>query len=457
MHRLLPSAFALGFLLAPLASGGALSPGDWPHWRGPNFDGSSPAVNLPESFGPEENVVWSAGLPGPGASTPIVMGGKVFLTSIEPEGGQLLALCLDASSGKVLWEDAAGSGYRAGEVGTSTQIHSRSNYASPSAVTDGERVVFFFGNGDLVAYDLEGERLWSRNLQEDYGDFAFQWTFSASPTIYEGLVVLPVLQRNEQVQTRSGMIGKEGAESFLLGLDVATGETRYRTVRPAPAQRESLESYATAIPYESAGRKELLIVGGDVITGHVPGTGEELWRWGTWNEGHREMWWRVVPSPVVGKGVVLACAPKREPVFAVKLGGEGDMGAAGLAWKSEGRRNPVSSDVPTPLFYQDAFFVLSDVQSALSRVEPKTGEVSWTLELPQRKNWRSSPTGADGRIWFMDHSGMVLVVDPAEGKVLHEAQMADPDEDYIRSSIAVAGERLFIRTNETLFCIGKGE
>ena len=424
---------------------------DWPHWRGPNYDGSCEVEGLPTSFSKEENVLWAAPLPGPGASTPIVVGECVFFTAIDEEAGVLLAICIDRDTGEERWIDKAGSGYMPGGVGKSTSIHGRSNYASPSATTDGERVVFCFGNGDLVAYSFDGERLWARNVQKDFGDFSYQWTYGASPTIWKGRLFLPVLQRDEPVHE----LGKEGAESFLLALDPENGETLFRHVRPSDAQKESLESYATPIPYAGEERDELLIVGGDVITGHDPLTGKELWRWGTWNPGHREVWWRVVPSPVVGAGLALACGPKGAPVCAVRLGGDGVLKDERIAWKSAGRRDPVTTDVPTPLFHDGDFFVLSDLRKALTRVDAGTGEQKWSIELPGRQPWRASPTGADGRIWFLDHGGNVLVVDAAGGEIVHTAAMGEEDDDYIRSSIAVAHESLFIRTNTTLYRIGE--
>ncbi len=443
----------VSFLLAAAFVGPALAQ-DWPQWRGPNFDGSAEAKDLPTDFTKEKHVLWRADLPGPGASTPIVVGDHVYLTAIDPEGGQLVALCLDQSTGKLLWQHAAGSGYRPGESGEKTWLHPRSNYASPSPVSDGQRVVFFFGNGDLVAYQPSGERIWARNLQQDYGDFTFQWTFSSSPILYDGRLILQILQRDEPVNG----IGQADAPSFILALDPATGKEIYRHIRPSNAVKESLESYATPIPYVGpSGRAEILIVGGDVITGHDPATGKELWRWGTWNPGHREVWWRLVPSTVVGDGVALVCAPKRAPVFAVPLDGEGTLSEDALLWKSEGRQNPVSSDVPTPLFYQGKFFVLSDVRSALSRVDPKTGAVEWTTSLPQRALWRGSPTGADGKIWLMNHAGDVLIVQPETGSILNQIAMGEEDDDTIRSSIVVAHDRLFIRTNSSVFCIGVGK
>jgi outer membrane protein assembly factor BamB len=424
---------------------------DWPNWRGPNHDGSSPVSGLPSTFDTKTGLRWVAQLPGPGASTPIVVGERVFLTSLA--GDELMALCLDRETGEQRWAFAAGSGYTASDSGSTTKLHSRSNYASPSAVCDSRRVVFSFGNGDVVACDLEGEVLWRRNLQEDHGEFALQWTFSSSPTLWEGVLHLQILQRNEPVRGR----GAKGGSSFLLGMDAATGETVYRAVRPSDAIMESRESYATPIPYVGAqGRKELLVMGGDVITGHDPRDGSELWRWGTWNPGHREPRWRVVPSPVVGGGVVLACGPKGAPVCAVKLGGEGELGEQGLAWQSPGRRSPATSDVPTPLFYQDAFFVLSDLRGTLCRVRASDGEILWTVELPRDVGrWRASPTGADGRVWILSHGGEVMLFDPGDGELLHRTNLAEEDADGIRSSIAVAHGAAFVRTNERLYCIGE--
>jgi outer membrane protein assembly factor BamB len=165
------------------------------------------------------------------------------------------------------------------------------------------------------------------------------------------------------------------------------------------------------------------------------------------------MWWRLVPSPVAGGGVVLACAPKRAPVYAAKLGGSGNLGTAGLAWKSEDR-SVVTSDVPTPLFYKSRFYVLSDVRKSLSCVDPKSGSVIWTAATPSRQMCWGSPTGADGKIYAMSLDGEVSVFDAANGKLLATNPMA-PGEDEIRSTVSVAYNNLFIRTNTRLYCVGR--
>lgn len=425
---------------------------DWPQWRGPSFDGASAVTGLPAELALGEHVRWVAEMPGPSAATPIVLGESVYVTAAVEEAGLLLALCLERSSGAVRWEDQAGSGYQPRGKGSKTRVDPRSDYASPSPVAHAAGAVFFFGNGDLVGYDLAGQRLWARNLQQDFGPWAFQWTFGASPTLYAGRLYLPVLQRDRPTD---GSASAEPSPSYLLALELASGKELFRVARPAPAKMESLESYATAIPYESGARKELLVVGGDVITGHDPASGAELWRWGTWNEDHREPWWRIVPSPVVGDGLVLVCAPKRAPVYALKLGGAGVLGPEALAWRSAGRPNPVSSDVPTPLFYRGRFFVQSE-GGALSRVEPRTGKVEWTVELPERTPWEASPTGADGRVWTLSHGGTLAGVDAESGALVTTLPLAAGEDDSspIRASVAAAHGALFVRTNERLTCLG---
>lgn len=416
---------------------------DWANWRGPHYNGSSDVRDLPVSFSPTRGVKWAATLPGPSAATPIVFGECVFTTAADYAKQQLMVYCLDRKTGKVRWQDAMGSGYQTAGQGNRVQLDERSNYASPSPVTDGKCVVFFFGNGDLAAYDLKGTKLWQRNLQKDYGEFAFQWTFSSSPQLWNQKLYIQILQRNRPVGPR----GKGAPESFLLALEPTTGKELWRQVRPSDAVLESRESYGTPIPYEAKGKRQLVITGGDVVTGHDPDTGKELWRWGTWNEGHREGFWRQVPSAVVGEEVVLVCAPKRAPVYAAKLDG------SGLAWKSE-ERGVVTSDVPTPLFYQGKFYVLSDVRKSLSCVEPKTGAVLWSMAAPGRQMCWGSPLGADGKLYLINLDGTVFVLEAATGKLLAENPLGAEGAE-IRASVAAAYGSLFVRTHEKLFCFGK--
>lgn len=410
---------------------------DWMQWRGPSFNGSSSEKSLPVKFGPEDGVAWSVPMAGASASTPIVAGNRVFLSAADTEAQSLHALCLDRLTGKTLWQHKVADGSKRDD---------RSNYSSPSPVTDGKTVVFFFGNGDLLAFDVEGKPLWNKNIQKEHGDFAFQWTFSASPLLFEGRLYIQVLQRDQPVHDK----GKVGGESYLLCLDLS-GKTLWRHVRSTEAQAESREAFSTPVPHQVDGKWQLLIAGGDMLSGHEPATGEELWRWGTWNPtriGH----WRLVPSPVAGAGVVLACAPKKAPVFAVKPG-KGTLDDKALAWTSTDRG--VTSDVPTPAFAEGDFFVLSDLSKALSRVSPD-GSIKWTLETPGRVKYEASPLVADGKVYIVNFSGDVVVVDAQEGKILHQAAFGSGADKLVRAMIVAAHGQLFLRTDTRLFCIGKG-
>ena len=426
---------------------------DWPNWRGPTHNGSSAESGLlPSSFDQKKNVKWKTQMPGPSAATPIVVGNKVFVSSIlvpaksnNPSEGKLIALCVNRENGEIIWQNEAGSGYRPSGDGFDYKLDSKSNYASPSPVSDGKMVVFFYGNGDLVCYSLSGEEIWKRNIQKDYGDFCFQWTFSASPTFMEGNLYLPVLQRDEPVHGR----GKPSSDSYILSINSGNGKTIWKHTRPSNAKKESLESFGTIIPHDD----QLIIAGGDVITGHDPKSGDEIWRWGTWNPGHKQEWWRLVPSPVFGDGVFLVCAPKKAPIFAVKEGLVGTHeGDSGLRWNTM-QQGDLTSDVPTPLFYDGKFYILSDLKKVLTRVDPKTGRAEWNLNLPGKYKWRASPTAGNGMIYTMNHNAEVLVVSSETGTVLNFAKMGSEYEDNVRSSIAISGTNLFIRTNENLYCI----
>lgn len=420
---------------------GGLEAAQWPQWRGPNFDGSTEAKNLPVTFSKTENVVWSAAMPGPSAATPVILGDCVFVSSVDAETRSTVAISLDRKTGKELWRHKVLDGDR---------LDNRSNYSAPSPIAGDKFVWFFYGNGELVCFEHGGKEVWRRNVQKDYGQFAFQWTFSASPLLHDGTLYVQVLQRDVPVNGRGRTDGP--IESFLLALNPETGKELWRHVRPNEAKAESKESYSTPVPFVHQGRTEILISGGDDITGHDPKTGRELWRWGTWNEqriGH----WRLVPSPVAGGGVVLACGPKGAPVFAVKAGLNGKQDNSALAWTSTERE--VSTDVSTPLFYRGSFYILNSDRKTLARVEPATGKVLWTGTFPTRDKIEASPTAADGKIYVMSHGGDVFVLEAGDAfKVLHSAKLAEDGERDLRASIAIADDRLFVRTDRKLHCLG---
>ena len=424
---------------------------DWSNWRGPNYNGStSDSFSYPENFSIHDGLKWSFDLPGASASTPVVNDDLVFLSTVSTksanEDGELLAICLDRKSGKLIWKKNVGSGYKPGNGdGLTHKLDSKSNYASPSPVAYGGGAVFFFGNGDLINISTDGDIVWSKNIQKEFGDFCFQWTFAATPTVIGSRVYLPVLQRDEPVHGR----GKANAKSFIHCFNLRDGSILWSYVRKTAAKMESRESFTTLIPHQG----DLLLSGGDFLSSHDPENGHENWRWGTWNQGHKQSWWRLVPSPVPGKRKTLVCAPKGAPVYAVKiLEDQAKARVTSIAWDSSGEKQ-VTSDVPTPLYYRHRFYVLSDLRKNLSCLDEDTGEIVWNLSLPGKYKWRSSPTGGDGKIYLMNHNAMVLVVDSDKGSIIHQTKMGGTYDDLTRSSIVLNRGSLLIKTNEKLYCI----
>jgi outer membrane protein assembly factor BamB len=398
---------------------------DWPQWRGPNFNGFTDAVGLPDKLDPAGDLLWSTPLPGGSSSSPVVAGGKIFVSTIDGASRKLLALCLDGKTGKIVWQRSLGIGYADNE---------RNNLASPSPVADGKHVWFYFGTGDLACFDADGNAVWSRNIQKDYGNFSVQWLYASSPLLNDGKLYVQVLHRSE--------------DSYLLILDAMTGKELGRQQRPNDAREESKESYATPIPNQASGATEILLIGGDAVTAHDPANGRELWRFGGWNP-NKINHWRVITSLVAVDGLVIACAPKGGPIMAIKDGGSGDITAAGCAWSTR----EISSDVCVPLVMNGDLYVLEGDRRKLLRVEPTTGHVKQSVDLPGSV-FRASPTGADGKIFVINENGDTWTLDAATLKVLSKSSLGGRPS---RASIAVAEGEVIVRTAETVYAFAAGK
>jgi outer membrane protein assembly factor BamB len=412
---------------------------NWPQWRGPYFNGSTKEQNLPSQWSKTENVAWVTPLPGYSGATPVVWGNSVFVSSPD-EQKNLLLLCLDRKNGQVQWQRKVASGNF--EKG-------RNNSASPSPVSDGTRVFILFATGDLAAFDFSGNEVWHRNLATDYGRFAINWIYGSSPMLYREKLYVQVLQHGKVPPDYShAQDGNPDRDSFLLCLDPATGKNLWRQVRATDAFSEAQEAYTTPIPVENRTGAEIIVVGGNYVTAHSAQDGSEIWRCAGLND-KRQPFWRIVPSPVAGDGLVYACGPKRDPVLAIKDGAHGLVTSTHMAWKF----TEFPSDCTTPLFYDKRLFVLDGDRQVMTCLQPQTGQKIWQGNLGVHEIFRASPTGADGKIYCISENGTAVVLATGdEFKVLATIPMG---EGPIRSSIAAAQGELFVRTAKNLYCLEK--
>ena len=409
---------------------------DWPQWRGPFFNGSTDEKDLPSSWSATENTKWLSPLPGPSGATAVISNGRVFVTSMVKRTGGYVALCFDEETGKQLWRK---------EVGSDSRRLPRNNLCSPSPVADGKSVYFLYGNGPLVAFDFEGNELWSRDIEKEYGNLALQFGYSNSPLLYDGKLYILVIRRDTPYRRPEA----DGPlDSFIMSLDPKTGRTIWKQQRKTDAFDEGMEAYGTTLPFERNGKIELLNIGGDFVTAHDPATGKKLWRFEYWTRKVRDT--RIIPSLVAGNGLVFGTWHKHKGVFALQPpAGEKQ---AEILWDFD----YAAPDASTPLFYKDRLYVLDGVTrgKVVTCFEPKTGRQFWQGKLGGRGPWRASLTAGDGKMYCICESGEVVVL-KAGGERFEVLFETKYDEGPIQSSIAIANGRLFIRTAENLYCIGK--
>jgi outer membrane protein assembly factor BamB len=427
-------------IITILAISTSIQATDWPQWRGPFFNGSTDETNLPDSWDWTENVTWVSPLPGPSGATAIISNGKVFVTSMVDNGPDFVALCFDEKDGKKLWER---------QIGSDSRRFGNNNMASPSPATDGKYVFFLYASGDLICFDYEGIRVWSRNIETEYGNLALQFGYSSSPMLYGDKLFILVLRRDKPYP--QGRANDNGPyDSFLMALDPKTGKNIWKQERPTNAFDEGRETYSTPIPFVYNGRTEILNTGGDFVTAHDAETGKELWRIEYWTRKVRDS--RIIPSLVTGDGLIFGTRHKHGKVFALKTGNTENSSEPHIVWEFDGP----TPDCSTPLFYQDRLYILDGMThgKVVTCLDPKTGHQFWQGKIGGRGPWRASLTGADGKLYCINETGEIVVLAAGgdEFKLLFETKI---DEGPIKSSISIANGRLFIRTAKNLYCIDK--
>jgi outer membrane protein assembly factor BamB len=413
---------------------------NWPQWRGPAFNGSSPETNLPVSWSKVQGVAWITPLPGKSGATPIVWDNSIFLPS-PSEDQSLRLFCLDKASGRVRWQKVAANGNR--EAG-------KNNRAASSAVTEGKRVYILFGTGDFVAFDFDGKELWHDHLWDTFGTFELQFFYGGSPLLFEGKLYLQLLQQNPPTYAHA-KDSKPDRRSWLLCFDPESGKILWQQERKTQAPGEAMEAYTTPVPFFGPNGVELILAGADCVTAHRLDSGQEIWRFAGLNL-KRDRGGRIVPSPVATPDFIFACGPRRQVLVALRTDGIGLVDDSQVAW----RIADLVPDVCTPLYYQGKLFVLDGDRQTMTCFKPATGEKLWQGRLGVREIFNSSPTGADGKIYCLGEDGTVVILSAGNNfEVLATIPMG---ESPCSSSVVAAGGCLFIRTAKNLYCIkGKAQ
>ena len=395
---------------------------NWPQWRGPTLNGISPEKTLPVSWDRQTNIAWELVLPEFSGSTPIVWGNLVFLNVAD--GANLYLWCVDREKGRLKWKRNLGQG---------NVTMRKQNMSSPSPVTDGQLVFIMTGLGILKGFTLDGELLWKRNIQQDYGKFGLNFGYASSPLLHQGDLFIQVLH---------GM--KTDDPSYVLRVDGSNGKTLWKVERPTDAIRESPDSYTTPTLATTSKGLELVITGGDSATGHDLSNGRELWRVNGFNPTNNP-YFRMVASPVVS-GDLIYVPTRVKPLMAIRPGGRGDVSQSHRVWSFEN-----GPDVPSPVSDGTYFYSVSD-KGVMWCLDAKNGKEIWGGKRLKPGIYSSSPVLADGKIYVSNEDGLTTVVKAGpQFQILAE----NPLDDYCLSSPAISNGQIFIRTAERLFCIGQ--
>ena len=413
---------ATGVLAMVIVLGSPLAAEHWPQWRGPMLNGISGEKNLPVKWSTTENVAWRVAVPQYSGSTPIIWGEHIFLNVADE--GSLHLLALDRNTGATRWKRLLSGGDRR---------QMKQNMSSPSPVTDGRYVWAMTGTGMLLAFDFDGKELWKRDIQRDYGQFGIMHGYASSPLLHDDALYVPVLH---------GMMTDD--PSYILRIDKLSGKTVWRVERPTNARSESPDAYTTPALLTHGGRTEIVITGGDVVTGHDPATGTELWRADGLNpndEGN----YRIVASPLVHGDLLFA--PSRErPLLAIRPGGKGDVTKSHVLWSFNN-----GPDVPTPVTDGTYLYSIND-RGIMYVLEARTGKTVYGPQRLRSATYSASPVLADGKIYITDEDGVTSVVQAGATFAL----LAENDlGDYTLSSPAMSDGQIFLRTDGFLYAIGE--
>jgi outer membrane protein assembly factor BamB len=417
---------------------------NWPAWRGPRGDGVSRETDLPVAWNRSQGIAWSAPLPQWGNSTPVIWNDAIFLTSNPP--GKLLAIRIEKATGAIAWTREVGSGAETKAPAPHANAPSRGeqkfhelhNLATPSPATNGEVVVVHFGNGDLAAYNFSGKQLWKHNLQDEYGKYTNWWGHANSPVIAGDLVISVCMQ-----DSLTTVQPEKPAQSYLVAHDLQSGRERWKTLRMTGADAEEGDAYTTPLLMEADGRQQLLVMGGNQLDAYDPRDGRQLWFLPGLKGG------RTVTGLTIADKMIFATRGMRGPTFALPLPEAApekrELSLNQIAWKY----NQGTPDSCSPVVWQNWLFTVTD-EGIARCFDAASGQLKWKQRL--KGNYKASPVAAEGRIYFLNTSGLCTLVEAGERFVrLAENELGDT----FLASPAISEGRIYLRGHKALYAIGR--
>ena len=409
MPSVMFTRIVLAFLL--LLTAFAVHAEDWPQFRGPTGQGHSAERGLRYEWNESRNVIWKSPVPGLGWSSPVVAGGRVWLTTAMEDQYpiSLRAIALDIESGREVVNTEV---FR---IEPDPFLNPKNSYATPTLIVEGDRVYVHFGSDGTAALTTSGEIVWKTRLPYKalHGN-------GGSPALYGDLLI----------------ISCDGDDvAYVVALDKNTGEVRWKTPRRQPWA----QAYSTPLVIRVGDQDQVVSTGAYRAAAYDPLTGAEIWRV-SYPAGYSN-----VPRPVYGHGLVYLTTGLQHPsLLAVRPDGAGDVTGTHIAWKLE-RGVPVT---PSPLLVGDELYIVNDIGIATC-LDAKTGEIHWQQRLGGSHS--ASPVFADGRIYFLNERGLTTVLAP--GKEFHRLATNSLD-GWTLASLAVSGGAIFVRTDSHLYRIG---
>lgn len=389
---------------------------DWPAWRGPRGDGHCLDTGYPLEWSATKNVRWKVPLPGPGNSTPVICGQRVFVSCASNAGQVRSLICFQRDAGSSLWQQDV-------EYTEEEPSHTNNPYCSASPVTDGERVIVWHGSAGLYAYDVDGTRLWHRDL----GKFEHVWGNCSSPLIHGDLVIL-----------NAG----PGLNAYLTAVDKHTGTDVWRRDFPDMVSQEIDElrgSWSTPVIASLGGRDLLLVSLPLRLHALDPLTGSDIWSC----EGLGKVSYT---SPLPSEEAIVAMSGYHGPAMGVKPGGNGDVTSTHRLWIHE---EAPPQRVGAGVIVKDCVYILNEPGIAWC-IDLLTGEILWKQRLSTAPSW-SSACYADGRLYVNDLEGTTFVLQPDESECIVLAR--NELGEQMRASLAFSQGQIFARTYQHLFCL----